>query len=678
MSCNNLIFPYEPSLGTSGGGGGATTLSNVGGGTVTLVNALSGGNYPIKSFEAGSGITLVESADKITVNATGSIADGTVTESTLRWNGTAWVQNANIKSYSDGKLRITGVTTGGTLGIIQVSGTDPFTITAGSTTRYMSLIDNVSGQSEYQINKGGSTYQKGTATIDNNNGLELAELDANGSGRITIKSNSNMGSANYTVFMPAVQGAVDTYLKNDGSGNLTWGAVGGLDYWTESEWSYGAATGTKFTPSSANTNQSITLQPKGNGSITAQQPDGTTAGGNKRGSCAVDFQMERDSATQVAGGANSAIITGLRNQVTGHHSIIASGSYNVISGPYSGIFSGSSNSISPQQCFIGGGYVNTITSTGFGRNAIAGGERNNISGLGKAHSFIGSGYFNVLSASHSGIVGGYFNEVNADYSAIVGGNSCYIGTGTSSFVGGGEANSINGTGAWSAIVGGRSNSMDSTIFGYNTIGGGWANSIQNAEKSTILGGANNRILALSHGSTIIGNDCIAEAGGQYSTVMGRYGRSSRYGERAYANGTLQSVRDNGFSDIVLLAKTTSATPQEIFIGNVANERIKIQYNSTTLIKYRWVRRKLSDNTVTVMPEQFVIVDKGATHASTTIISQFPAVPVYEGNDGSFVSAADTIVVSADTTNGTAKFTATGKAGTDILWFVYAQIIEIIE
>lgn len=220
MSCDNTYFVNEPTFGT--GGGATITLSNVGGGT-ELVNALSSGNYPIKTLIVGTGMSFTVGADTITINS--KTLDGTATDNTLRWDGTNWIENTNLKAYSNGHVRITGVTTGNSFGITQLSGADPFIITAGSTTRYLSLIDNTSGQSEYQINKGGSTYQKGNAVIDNNSGLQLAELDSNGSGTITIKSASNMASVSYTVYMPSTQGSANTYLKNDGSGNLTWETI---------------------------------------------------------------------------------------------------------------------------------------------------------------------------------------------------------------------------------------------------------------------------------------------------------------------------------------------------------------------------------------------------------------------------------------------------------------------
>jgi len=54
------------------------------------------------------------------------------------------------------------------------------------------------------------------------------------------------------------------------------------------------------------TNSALVLSPKGTGAfILGPKPDGTTTGGNARGSRAVDLQISRGNAAQVASGANS-------------------------------------------------------------------------------------------------------------------------------------------------------------------------------------------------------------------------------------------------------------------------------------------------------------------------------------------------------------------------------------
>ena len=72
--------------------------------------------------------------------------------------------------------------------------------------------------------------------------------------------------------------------------------------------------------STTDTNTGIAIVPKGTGAITAQIPDGTTVGGNARGSNAVDWQSLRGVASRVASGTNSTIAGGANNTASGNNS----------------------------------------------------------------------------------------------------------------------------------------------------------------------------------------------------------------------------------------------------------------------------------------------------------------------------------------------------------------------
>lgn len=123
------------------------------------------------------------------------------------------------------------------------------------------------------------------------------------------------------------------------------------------------------------------LVPRGLGSLTAAVPDGTAAGGNARGSRAVDWQMGRSSAFQVAGSPYSVICGGYSNQ------IVTSSSYSVVTGGFENAISGAYN-------FIGAGTGNTID--GGSKSAIISGENNTISG--SLYNLI-HGFSNIISAS---------------------------------------------------------------------------------------------------------------------------------------------------------------------------------------------------------------------------------------------------------------------------------------
>ena len=155
----------------------------------------------------------------------------------------------------------------------------------------------------------------------------------------------------------------------------------------------GAATGGNVVVSAAgtDTNISLVLQPKGLGSLQSQPADGTITNGNPRGNNAVDFQMSRAVASQVAAAA---------------YSVVVGGSTNTAGTPYS---------------FVGGGLANFASGSNF--NAIVGGQNNSITGS-PTWGFIGGGLYNSVGFSTSSVVGGHLN----------------IAQGFLNFIGGGESN----------------------------------------------------------------------------------------------------------------------------------------------------------------------------------------------------------------------------------------------
>lgn len=78
------------------------------------------------------------------------------------------------------------------------------------------------------------------------------------------------------------------------------------------------------------TNVSVSLVPKGSGAFCLAIPDGAATGGNARGAGAVDLQMSRSAATQVASGLNS-FQTGSQNTTSGEGAF-SCGYQNVSSG----------------------------------------------------------------------------------------------------------------------------------------------------------------------------------------------------------------------------------------------------------------------------------------------------------------------------------------------------------
>lgn len=86
----------------------------------------------------------------------------------------------------------------------------------------------------------------------------------------------------------------------------------------------------KVSGASTSTDNDLSLVPKGVGAFMLATPDNGTVGGNKRGVAAVDLQMGRAAASQVASGAQSFIGGGLSNTASGQYSV-ALGAANIAS-----------------------------------------------------------------------------------------------------------------------------------------------------------------------------------------------------------------------------------------------------------------------------------------------------------------------------------------------------------
>jgi hypothetical protein len=135
----------------------------------------------------------------------------------------------------------------------------------------------------------------------------------------------------------------------------------------------------------AETNIDVAFKPKGTGAITAHISDGATAGGNKRGTYATDWQRSRGAADQVA---------------SGNYSVIGGGDTNKATNLFATVAGGSTNEATGSESFIGGG-------------------TNNIASANDA-SVVG-GILNSASGQYTSIGGGYGNQANADYSTVPGG-----------------------------------------------------------------------------------------------------------------------------------------------------------------------------------------------------------------------------------------------------------------
>ena len=133
----------------------------------------------------------------------------------------------------------------------------------------------------------------------------------------------------------------------------------GLTHFTESQTFVDSAS--VFSPSNGQ-NQGIILQPLGTGYLSANQPDNGITGGNARGSYAIDWQIVRNDAAQVASGNYAFIGGGRRNAASGLYSSVSGGQSNIASSDYSFVAGGFSNTASGRYSSVAGGLDNTAAS----------------------------------------------------------------------------------------------------------------------------------------------------------------------------------------------------------------------------------------------------------------------------------------------------------------------------
>jgi hypothetical protein len=148
---------------------------------------------------------------------------------------------------------------------------------------------------------------------------------------------------------------------------------------------------------------SLALVPQGVGALVANIPDGTSTGGNARGDYAVDLQMLRSNANEVAASQNSFIGGGWNNKITG--------------GSYGAIVSGRGNTLNANSwyTFIGGGFSNSVTGD---YSVVSGGQSNTAST--NTHATVVGGQGNTASGQFSTVIGGQSNTASGTWS-IAGG-----------------------------------------------------------------------------------------------------------------------------------------------------------------------------------------------------------------------------------------------------------------
>lgn len=227
-------------------------------------------------------------------------------------------------------------------------------------------------------------------------------------------------------------------------------------------------------PVGAEANIDLVLQPKGTGALLLDIPDNAVAGGNKRGSDAIDLQMVRSAATQVASSTRS-ICLGNYNSAIGADALAIGNGNKVASGgavgknnnnaaAYSGWLFGVSNTTnsSDSDTTILLGHSNAATSTGVKFGA---GRSNTMQKLSYCY-----GASNVTTAD-GGYCFGFDNQSINNFNFLYGLSNVAQGTGGAVYVFGSNNTFPSGSPSLRAHVYGYNNkaaeATDAQVYGRN-------------------------------------------------------------------------------------------------------------------------------------------------------------------------------------------------------------------
>ncbi len=344
----------------------------------------------------------------------------------------------------------------------------------------------------------------------------------------------------------------------------------------------------------------------------ALQSDGS--GGNARGTDAVDLQVNRTGAAQVASGTRSVICGGEKNTASSTDSIVVGGDSNV-------------------------------ASTG-SRATIVGGQGNNATGT---ESFIGAGQNNVASNNQAGVCAGDTNTASGD----------------ESFVGGGNSNTANALD--SCVTGGSGNQATAS---YAAIGGGGANQASGS-KSTVPGGQTN---VASGESSTVGGGQQNTTSGKYSVVPGGLDAvASNFAQLCHASGRFSTAGDNQAVELIWRRATTDATAnQEMFLDGVtAAERALIPNNTSWAFNIILVGRSSAG-----VEAMWTAVGLIHNNAGTTAMTCAATVTSICDGTGATWGVAANFVVSADNVNDALHLDVTGAGATNIRWCATARIVQL--
>ncbi len=415
------------------------------------------------------------------------------------------------------------------------------------------------------------TITVGTGTV---NSGSIGSVNATKNLRIKATTSQSGGTAGVwvvsSILKPNVPVTVSNSVAGSGSGS-NWSLTGNS----------GTTPGTHFIGTTDS--QEVRVEVRNSGTVQQSLRIGSNreiyresgilgvTAGNARGQGAVDLQVGRTNAANVASGAGSIICGGSDNSASGLYAVVVGGSNNRGNGTGS---------------FIGCGEHNKTYGLTSG---IVGGTFNIANGT---SSFIGAGKNDTTSGHYTVIGGGMHNNI-LDSLAVIGGGKQNSTLAKYSVIGGGSKNYITNAAQYSTIAGGFGAKADK--YGQNAYAAGFFSNLGDAQTSVfVLRGAtypgkyfdtlkldgNSKLLTLNNGDT-------------WAFTVLLVGRSNSGTAFCYSFYT-GLIRRNGTSTVLyglqaIYGYNTGGLLHSINADDV-NEALIIRVNSGGSVQVHWVAR----------------------------------------------------------------------------------------
>jgi hypothetical protein len=404
MSAPTFIYPPPTTGGTPVGGSGTPDTIPRWATTTTLTN----------SGLLDNGTSIYTTARRFGVGVIPDVAySSQVASGHAVWDGNA--ANGRVVTWASGSAatgyiewRIGG---GARLGYIGASSTDML-LQLENSADFAVMGGNVGVNTTVPVNVGGYT----SVTVNNASSGGVFAVQSAGVTRGQFFTN-NTSTFLEAIGVPLVfnVGSAER-ARLDSSGQLfRWNTFTDSSNYKGTRLSSATYSGAEYSTLTvvgigtfASSNIGLVLQPLGTGAITAQMPDGTATGGNARGANAVDLQMGRASAGQVASQLYATIPGGFGNTASAQSTFAAGQSCNA-SAQYAIAMGNNSAASGANSVAIG------QSNTASGANSVAIGQGCTASNT--VAVAMGSGN---TSAGYGSTSFGEGNAANASYTVATG------------------------------------------------------------------------------------------------------------------------------------------------------------------------------------------------------------------------------------------------------------------